>query len=93
MTGERHAAFTKVRDHISGIAAAKLFDHERELLDSAAEDLLLSRSVAEALEARELAVATLDALVQSGRWTARMRDYVLGLLEACGPQQQLIGSV
>jgi hypothetical protein len=48
--------------------------------------------VAEARDARDSAVTALDTLVVSGRWSERMRDQVLVLLDGCGPQQQLIGA-
>ena len=92
MTRERHAAFKMVRDYINGIADAKLFDHERELLDNAAEDLLLAQLPDDAAQARETAVVMLDTLVESGRWTAPMRAQMLSLLDACGPARRLIGA-
>jgi len=89
MTTDRHLAFKRARDHISGIAPAKLFDHERELLDNAAEDLLLAGSADEAHAVHETASIALQMLVESGRWTEVMKDQLLALLDACGPANLL----
>jgi hypothetical protein len=90
MTTERHLAFKSARGHIQEIAPAKLFDHERELLDTAAEDLLLAVSDEDAQQALETATITLATLVESERWTPTMRDQLLSLLDACGPRRQLL---
>jgi hypothetical protein len=92
MTEERHAAFKKAREYIGEVAAAKLLGHERELLDHAAEDLLLAGSLEEAQAAHRSAAVMLETLVESGRWTQTMSDQLLVLLDACGPQQLLIGA-
>jgi hypothetical protein len=91
MTADRHAAFTRARDHIASVAAAKLFADEREVLDNATEDLLLADSALEADAALAAASEQLTALVDSGRWTATMRAHMLNLLEPCGARPALAG--
>jgi hypothetical protein len=92
MTSERHTAFTAARGEIAALAAAKLFDAEREVLDNACEDMLLAASDTEATTAHGSAAEQLDRLVASGRWTPTMRERLLDLIDACGPDRILLAA-
>lgn len=72
---------------LADIGPTKLLADEQELLRETADALLFSEGNTDeaAIEAREAAVALLERLVESGRWTDERAAELVRDLEACGP--------
>jgi hypothetical protein len=85
MTAHRHAAYMRFRARLDALVPSKLLPAEREVLQDAAEGLLLTHDSQEAAASYERAAHQLRTLISTGRWTETMALPLLDDLAAASP--------
>ena len=88
MTADRHAAYCRAKEQMDKLGTGKFHEHERDVLDGACDDLLLTSDPfgPEAADAKQVATTLLEQMIDAGRLlpeTAEViRQEIIGCAEA-----------